>query len=312
MARFCPNCGTEVDEHAVFCPTCGQEFSFTPKLHPGDLVARQYEVAGCLAHGGLGWIYLARDTDTVGDCYYTINRVPRVLTAKQDETVAALDRAVAAGAAPTRAAVVAEAVVRLAAPFAAGGSSAAAVSPTVLKLVHAEVASMVLSPLKAALFALPVLVAGAVLAGAAPRGRWTLRAIPRPSWGGATVAGDAALLHHRSDRAGRLAVRRRQDRGSSSPQGSEAEPSGAQPRMGTRVRAGPSAHVHPRGRGLGPRAFRRMHTALCPGSYDPPTNGHIDVIERAARYFDSVIVAVIDARASASICGHSASANNSR
>lgn len=24
MARFCPNCGTEVDEGAVFCPTCGQ------------------------------------------------------------------------------------------------------------------------------------------------------------------------------------------------------------------------------------------------------------------------------------------------
>lgn len=36
-----------------------------------------------------------------------------------------------------------------------------------------------------------------------------------------------------------------------------------------------------------------MHTALCPGSFDPPTNGHIDVIERAARYFDSVVVAVI-------------------
>lgn len=36
-----------------------------------------------------------------------------------------------------------------------------------------------------------------------------------------------------------------------------------------------------------------MHTALCPGSYDPPTNGHIDVIERAARYFDSVVVAII-------------------
>lgn len=36
-----------------------------------------------------------------------------------------------------------------------------------------------------------------------------------------------------------------------------------------------------------------MRKALCPGSYDPPTNGHIDVIERAARYFDSVIVAVI-------------------
>lgn len=36
-----------------------------------------------------------------------------------------------------------------------------------------------------------------------------------------------------------------------------------------------------------------MATALCPGSFDPPTNGHVDVIERAARYFDSVVVAVI-------------------
>ena len=36
-----------------------------------------------------------------------------------------------------------------------------------------------------------------------------------------------------------------------------------------------------------------MATALCPGSYDPPTNGHIDVIERASRYFERVVVAVI-------------------
>ena len=36
-----------------------------------------------------------------------------------------------------------------------------------------------------------------------------------------------------------------------------------------------------------------MASALCPGSFDPPTNGHVDVVERAARYFDSVIVAVI-------------------
>jgi pantetheine-phosphate adenylyltransferase len=35
-----------------------------------------------------------------------------------------------------------------------------------------------------------------------------------------------------------------------------------------------------------------LSTALCPGSFDPPTNGHIDVIERAARYFDKVVVAV--------------------
>ena len=36
-----------------------------------------------------------------------------------------------------------------------------------------------------------------------------------------------------------------------------------------------------------------MATALCPGSFDPPTNGHIDVIERASRYFETVVVAVI-------------------
>jgi pantetheine-phosphate adenylyltransferase len=33
--------------------------------------------------------------------------------------------------------------------------------------------------------------------------------------------------------------------------------------------------------------------ALCPGSFDPPTNGHIDVIERTARMFDRVLVGVI-------------------
>jgi pantetheine-phosphate adenylyltransferase len=37
-----------------------------------------------------------------------------------------------------------------------------------------------------------------------------------------------------------------------------------------------------------------MTTALCPGSYDPPTNGHVDVIERAIATFDDVFVAVVD------------------
>lgn len=36
-----------------------------------------------------------------------------------------------------------------------------------------------------------------------------------------------------------------------------------------------------------------MTTALCPGSFDPPTNGHIDVIHRTARYFERLVVAVI-------------------
>jgi pantetheine-phosphate adenylyltransferase len=34
--------------------------------------------------------------------------------------------------------------------------------------------------------------------------------------------------------------------------------------------------------------------AICPGSYDPVTNGHLDIIERAARIFERVIVGVVD------------------
>lgn len=37
-----------------------------------------------------------------------------------------------------------------------------------------------------------------------------------------------------------------------------------------------------------------MRTAIYPGSFDPVTNGHIDVIERALKIFDKVIVAVGD------------------
>ncbi|MFF5531738.1 tetratricopeptide repeat protein [Streptomyces cinerochromogenes] len=44
-----------------FCTKCGHPYSFVPKLKAGDIVHGQYEVAGCLAHGGLGWIYLAVD-----------------------------------------------------------------------------------------------------------------------------------------------------------------------------------------------------------------------------------------------------------
>ncbi|MEU5676556.1 serine/threonine-protein kinase [Streptomyces rochei] len=44
-----------------FCTKCGHPYSFVPKLRAGDVVHGQYEVVGCLAHGGLGWIYLAVD-----------------------------------------------------------------------------------------------------------------------------------------------------------------------------------------------------------------------------------------------------------
>ena len=36
-----------------------------------------------------------------------------------------------------------------------------------------------------------------------------------------------------------------------------------------------------------------MITAICPGAYDPVTNGHIDVIKRAAQIFDRIVVGVV-------------------
>ncbi len=35
-----------------------------------------------------------------------------------------------------------------------------------------------------------------------------------------------------------------------------------------------------------------MKKAVCPGSFDPVTNGHLDIVERAATLFDEVVVAV--------------------
>ena len=36
-----------------------------------------------------------------------------------------------------------------------------------------------------------------------------------------------------------------------------------------------------------------MRRAVCPGSFDPITNGHLDIIVRASRLFDEVVVAVL-------------------
>ncbi|MGW3439100.1 tetratricopeptide repeat protein [Streptomyces bacillaris] len=69
--RFCSrsDCGAPVGRSRGerpgrtegFCTKCGHPYSFVPKLTGGDIVHGQYEVAGCLAHGGLGWVYLAVD-----------------------------------------------------------------------------------------------------------------------------------------------------------------------------------------------------------------------------------------------------------
>ncbi|MFC9550569.1 tetratricopeptide repeat protein [Rhodococcus sp. NPDC056960] len=67
--RFCWKCNKPVgragavSESSEFgvCPSCGATFDFRPLLGRNDLIGGQYEVQGCIAHGGLGWIYLAID-----------------------------------------------------------------------------------------------------------------------------------------------------------------------------------------------------------------------------------------------------------
>lgn len=77
--RFCWNCGRPVGRSSNgkpgqsegWCPHCGSPYSFLPQLNPGDMVADQYEIKGCIAHGGLGWVYLAFD--------HNVNERPVVL-----------------------------------------------------------------------------------------------------------------------------------------------------------------------------------------------------------------------------------------
>jgi serine/threonine-protein kinase PknG len=91
--RFCGRCGSPVGRGRDgapgraegFCRHCGAPFSFTPKLRAGDVVAEQYEVVGCLAHGGLGWIYLARDRN-VADRWVVLKGL---LNAADEEAMAA-------------------------------------------------------------------------------------------------------------------------------------------------------------------------------------------------------------------------------
>jgi serine/threonine-protein kinase PknG len=75
--RFCRKCGAPVGRGRNgkpglmrgFCTKDGIPFSFAPTLSKGDSIDR-YEIDRCIARGGQGWIYLARDThlsDTVAE-----------------------------------------------------------------------------------------------------------------------------------------------------------------------------------------------------------------------------------------------------
>lgn len=91
--RYCAKCNKEVGRGrngrsgrtSGFCPNCGEAFDFNPKLVKGDLVGGQYEVVGPLAHGGLGWIYLAIDRN-VSDRWVVLKGL---LNAGDDDALAA-------------------------------------------------------------------------------------------------------------------------------------------------------------------------------------------------------------------------------
>jgi serine/threonine-protein kinase PknG len=93
--RFCSGCDEPVGRSRDgapgrtegFCRNCGTPFSFRPKLGPGEVVGGQYEVVGCLAHGGMGWVYLARDRN-VSDRWIVLKGL--LNTGDRDATAAAL------------------------------------------------------------------------------------------------------------------------------------------------------------------------------------------------------------------------------
>ncbi|WP_330179075.1 serine/threonine-protein kinase PknG [Nocardia sp. NBC_01503] len=72
--RFCWKCRRPVGRHDDHgpgaiqgaCGHCRESFSFRPALRDGDVVADQYEIRGCLAYGGIGWVFLARDRHVGG------------------------------------------------------------------------------------------------------------------------------------------------------------------------------------------------------------------------------------------------------
>jgi serine/threonine-protein kinase PknG len=69
-SRRCHECGQPVGRSYAgqealsegHCPRCGTRYSFVPGLRDNALVSDRYKVVGCLARGGQGWVYRAKDT----------------------------------------------------------------------------------------------------------------------------------------------------------------------------------------------------------------------------------------------------------
>lgn len=96
--RVCASCGRPVGRGSGgtpgpsegVCPQCGALFSFSPQLEPGELVAGQYDVQGCIAHGGVGWIYLAIDRN-VSDRWVVLKGLLQP-AGQQEQAIAVAER----------------------------------------------------------------------------------------------------------------------------------------------------------------------------------------------------------------------------
>jgi serine/threonine-protein kinase PknG len=97
--RVCGKCGEPVGQGKDgkpgraqgFCPRDRTPFSFVPGLEIGDVVSGRYEILGCIAHGGLGWIYLGRDrniSDAGSDRWVVLKGL--INTGDADATAAAV------------------------------------------------------------------------------------------------------------------------------------------------------------------------------------------------------------------------------
>jgi serine/threonine-protein kinase PknG len=72
--RFCHRCKAEIGRghHGQpalpegTCYRCAEPYSYLPRLRTGELLDGRYEIAGCIGHGGVGWVYLAWDRNLDG------------------------------------------------------------------------------------------------------------------------------------------------------------------------------------------------------------------------------------------------------